>query len=113
MNCHVHRPPHVHILTHINPVHALPRYFSAMHAVFRVASTPRYVENIACYQTHPIQNQLITSVLCKFMLNDDLLKMLYDAAKNAMLVTDQLSIGGTTRTGENRRICGETCPSAI
>ena len=54
------------------------------------------------------QNQLITSVLCKSMLNDATLKLLHDAAKHVTLVTDD----GTILTGENRTTCGETCPSA-
>jgi hypothetical protein len=41
MNCRVHySPPHVHIPTHINPVHALPRYFCDLHAVVSVSWLP-------------------------------------------------------------------------
>jgi len=42
------------------------------------------------------------------MLNYAILKLLHDAAKYVTLVTD----GGMMLIRENRRTCGETCPSA-
>jgi len=41
-------------------------------------------------------------------INYAILNLLHEAAKYVTLVTD----GGTMLTRENRRTCGETCPSA-
>jgi hypothetical protein len=109
MNFRVHNsPPHVHILTYINPVHALPRYSPDIKGVVSVWLPITFKALLAVKKKKLIQNQSITSVLCKSMLNYAILKLLHDAAKYVTLVTDD----GMILTGENRRTFGETCPSA-